>query len=224
MSTSGGRPSGSGTSRPSSAGQTSARTRPATAGSASSSTSSRGTGGATGGSGTGATSGVTSAGTPRSTSPSTTAGSAAAGSGTATATQTRPAPRPSPTSRGDEPRKVRLTLSRLDPFSVMKISFMLSVAIAIAGVVVTAALWMMLQGMGVFSTINTTLNELAQSANQGSSINVLEILSFGRVLSLAIALGVANVILMTAIATLTAVIYNICAALVGGFSSTFTDI
>ncbi|WP_312721256.1 DUF3566 domain-containing protein [Mobilicoccus sp.] len=119
---------------------------------------------------------------------------------------------------------MRLTLSRLDPFSVMKISFMLSVAIAIAGVVVTAALWMMLQGMGVFSTINTTLNELAQSANQGSSINVLEILSFGRVLSLAIALGVANVILMTAIATLTAVIYNICAALVGGFSSTFTDI
>ncbi|GAB48830.1 hypothetical protein MOPEL_083_00350 [Mobilicoccus pelagius NBRC 104925] len=148
---------------------------------------------------------------------------ATAPSGTATATQTRPASHPTVT-RGDEPRKVRLTLSRIDPFSVMKISFLLSVAVAIAGVVVVAALWMMLQGMGVFSTINTTLNELAQSANQGSSINVLEILSFGRVLSLAIVLGVANVILMTAIATLSAVIYNICAALVGGFSSTFTDI
>ncbi len=119
---------------------------------------------------------------------------------------------------------MRLTLSRLDPFSVMKISFLLSVAVAIAGVVVVAALWMMLQGMGVFSTINDTLNELAQSTNQTTEINVLEILSFGRVLSLAIVLGVADVILVTAIATLSAVIYNICAALVGGLSSTFTDV
>lgn len=126
-------------------------------------------------------------------------------------------------TRGDEPRKVRLTLSRIDPFSVMKISFLLSVAAAIAGVVVVAALWMMLSGMGVFSTLNQTLNELAQSTNQTEQINVLDVLSFGRVLSLAIVLGVANVILSTAIATLAAVIYNICAALVGGLASTFTD-
>ncbi|MDO5629789.1 MAG: DUF3566 domain-containing protein [Mobilicoccus sp.] len=106
----------------------------------------------------------------------------------------------------------------------MKISFLLSVAVAIAMVVVVAALWMMLQGMGVFDTLNTTLNELAQGTTAGSEINVLEILSFTRVLSLAIVLGVADIILVTAIATLSAVIYNICSALVGGVSSTFTDV
>ncbi|GMA41800.1 DUF3566 domain-containing protein [Mobilicoccus caccae] len=143
---------------------------------------------------------------------------------TATATSPKSSSRPSPSSRGDEPRKVRLTLSRVDPFSVMKISFLLSVAVTIAGVVVVAALWMMLQGMGVFSTLNNTLNELAQSTTNTGEINVLEILSFGRVLSLAIILGVADVILVTAIATLSAVIYNICAALVGGVSATFTDV
>ncbi|WP_168582853.1 DUF3566 domain-containing protein [Gephyromycinifex aptenodytis] len=126
--------------------------------------------------------------------------------------------------RGDEPRRVKLTFSRIDPFSVMKISFLLSVSMGIAAVVVVAALWMMLQGMGVFSTLNDTLNELAASTNAERSINVLELLSFMRVISLAIVLGVANTILMTAMATLTAVIYNICAALVGGVQSTMTDV
>ncbi len=134
-------------------------------------------------------------------------------------------PRVSPSApRGDEPRRVKLTFSRIDPFSVMKISFLLSVSMGIAAVVVVAALWMMLQGMGVFSTLNDTLNELAASTNAERSINVLELLSFMRVISLAIVLGVANTILMTAMATLTAVIYNICAALVGGVQSTMTDV
>ena len=115
-------------------------------------------------------------------------------------------------------------MSRVDPFSVMKISFLLSVAITIAGVVVVAALWMMLQGMGVFDTLNKTLNELAQSTTATGEINVLEILSFWRVLALEFIVGVADVILVTAIATLSAVIYNICAALVGGVSGTFTDV
>lgn len=142
-------------------------------------------------------------------------------SGAPTATTPRVSP---PTSRGDEPRRVKLTLSRIDPFSVMKISFLLSVALGIAGVVVVAALWMMLQGMGVFSTLNDTLNELATSTNADQQINVLELLSFMRVISLAIVLGVANTILLTAMATLTAVIYNICAALVGGAQTTMTDV
>lgn len=145
-------------------------------------------------------------------------------SGTAT-TAGNPTPQGTarPAARGDEPRKVRLTLSRIDPFSVMKITFLLSVAVTIAAVMVVSALWLMLQGMGVFDTINKTLNELAQSTTQNAQINILEILSFGRVLSLTIVLGVADIILVTAMATLSAVIYNICAALVGGVSHTFTD-
>lgn len=129
-----------------------------------------------------------------------------------------------PNRRDDEPRRVKLTLSRIDPFSVMKISFLLAVAMGIAGVVVVAALWMVLQGMGVFSTLNDTVNELATATNAEQSINLLGLLSFMRVISLAIVLGVANTILLTAMATLTAVIYNICAALVGGLQSTMTDV
>lgn len=142
-----------------------------------------------------------------------------------TATGSRPAGRVSPTAApGDtEPRKVKLTVSRIEPFSVMKISFMLSVALGIAGVVVVAALWLMLSSLGVFSTVNNTLNELQSSSPAESRFSVLELLSFPRVLSLAVVFGVVNVILLTAMATLTALIYNVCSALVGGMHTTLTD-
>lgn len=141
----------------------------------------------------------------------------------------RPAPRPtgrvSPSAApGDgEPRKAKLTVSRVDPFSVMKISFLLSVALGIAGVVVVAALWLMLNSMGVFATINDTFLELQSSTAAADRFSVLDYLGFGRVLSLSVVFGVVDVILMTAIATITAFIYNICAALVGGMQVTLTD-
>ncbi|WP_068432882.1 DUF3566 domain-containing protein, partial [Piscicoccus intestinalis] len=137
----------------------------------------------------------------------------------------RPTGRMSPTAApGDgEPRKAKLTVSRIDPFSVMKISFLLSVALGIAGVVVVAALWLMLNSMGVFATINDTFNELQASAQPEDRFSVIDMLGFGRVLSLSIVFGVVDVILMTAIATITAFIYNICAALVGGMQVTLTD-
>ena len=137
----------------------------------------------------------------------------------------RPARQGSPTAAvGDtEPRKVKLTVSRVDPFSVMKISFMLSVAIGLAGVVVVAVLWIMLDTMGVFSAINDTLNEMQQSTPADRRLSVMEFLGFGKVLSLSVVIGVIDVILMTAIATIVAVIYNICSALVGGMHVTLTD-
>ncbi len=136
-----------------------------------------------------------------------------------------PAQRGGPTAApGDgDPRRVKLTLSRLDPFSVMKISFLLSVAFGIALVIVVAALWLMLNSMGVFSTVHDSLASLQQASNTEARFSVIEFLSFGRVVSLAIVFGVIDVILVTAIATVTAYIYNLCAALVGGARVTLTD-
>lgn len=137
----------------------------------------------------------------------------------------RPTGRMGPTAApGDgEPRKAKLTVSRVDPFSVMKISFLLSVALGIAGVVVVAALWLMLNSMGVFAQINDTFNELQSSTPVEDRFSVLELFGFGRVLSLSVVFGVVDVILLTAIATITAFIYNICSALVGGMQTTLTD-
>lgn len=170
-----------------------------------------------------------SSGTPRAAGAATRPQRAASAPPPAAQGRARPAPRPqgrmSPSAApGDgEPRKAKLTVSRVDPFSVMKISFLLSVALGIAGVVVVAALWLMLNSMGVFATINDTFNELQSSTVASERFSVLDFLGFGRVLSLSVVFGVVDVILMTAIATITAFIYNICAALVGGMQVTLTD-
>jgi hypothetical protein len=139
----------------------------------------------------------------------------------------RPAPRPgsAPTGvPGTSParaRRVKLTVSRIDPWSAMKMSFLVSVALGIAGVVMVAVLWMILSGMGVFSQVNKIVGTIFSDAN--NPFDIMDYIGFGRVLSLSIVIGVIDVILMTALATLGAFLYNICSALVGGLQLTLTD-
>jgi len=118
------------------------------------------------------------------------------------------------------PRRVRLAVSRVDPWSVMKLGFLLSIAIGIMTVVSTAVLWFVLDGMHVFSSINKTVTEVVGTE---SFINILKYVEFGRVISLAVLIAVINVVLLTALATIGAFLYNIVAALVGGIHLTLTD-
>ncbi len=127
-----------------------------------------------------------------------------------------PAPaRPAPA------RRVRLTVSRVDPWSAMKLSFLLSVALGIAGVVMVAVLWTVLEGMGVFDQVNGVIGQVIQDNNQ--KFDILDYIGFTRVVSLSIVIGVVDVILITAIATLGAFLYNVSSALVGGVQLTLTD-
>jgi hypothetical protein len=121
------------------------------------------------------------------------------------------------------PRRVRLTIQRLDPWSVFKISFLLSVAFGIATVIAVAVLWTVLSGMGVFSTLNDFIVQVTSGENQASSFDLMDYVGLGRVVSLSAVFAVANVILLTALATLGAFLYNVCSALVGGIHQTLSD-
>jgi Transmembrane domain of unknown function (DUF3566) len=170
------------------------------------------------------------------------AAAGAAGAATATRPQSRAeatgrVPRSGPqgqqrrTSQGQPPRpgatrrvttrRVKLAIARVDPWSVMKMSFLLAVAAGIAGVVLTAVLWLILSGMGVFSDIDRVVGEIQPSTT--TAFTLMNYIGFGRVVSLSIVLGVIDIILMTALATLAAFLYNICSALVGGIQLTLTD-
>ena len=150
-----------------------------------------------------------------------------AGSSTSTAPSGQPAygaqqarPHAGATTRSG-PRKVRLTLSRVDAWSVAKMGFLVSVAIGIAFVVMIAVLWMILDGMGVFSDLDRTIRTVL--GESGSSFDLMRYVGFSRVLSLATVIGVIAVFLLTALSTLGAFLYNICSALVGGVQVTLTD-
>lgn len=159
---------------------------------------------------------------------------ARAGGGGATSATANRAPRPAPRdstarpagrrpARRSGPRRVRLTLQRVDPWSVMKISFLVSVALGIASVIMVAVLWTVLSGMNVFSTVNDLIVEITTGESSATTFDLMDYVGLGRVLSLAVVVGVLNVILLTAMATLTAFLYNVCTALVGGAQLTLAD-
>lgn len=115
---------------------------------------------------------------------------------------------------------MRLSLSRIDPWSVMKLSFLLSFAIGIMIVVAAAVIWLVLDGLAVFTTINDMITEIV---GEESPVDLLAIVEFPRVVSGAAVVAIVDVVLLTALSTIGAFLYNITAALVGGVNVTLTD-
>ncbi|MFI6782321.1 DUF3566 domain-containing protein [Micromonospora sp. NPDC050276] len=122
-------------------------------------------------------------------------------------------------SRG--PRRARLNLKRIDPWSVMKFAFAVSVVLFIVLVVATSVLYLALDAMGVFQSVNESLSDLV-NAGGGQSTSGFQITAKGVILSSAL-IGLVNVVLFTALATLGAFVYNVCADLVGGIELTLAE-
>ena len=125
----------------------------------------------------------------------------------------RPAPRA-------KVRRARLVVSKVDTWSVLKLAFLLSVALGIITVVASLVLWVVLNLTGLFDGINEMLAMLGGNAGE---TNIKEFLSVGNVALFATVISVANVILLTALSVLAALLYNIAAALIGGIGVTLTD-
>ena len=120
------------------------------------------------------------------------------------------------------PRRVRLALTRVDPWSIMKVSFMLSVAAGIMFVVAALFVWYMLDALHVFSTIKELAGTIMNSDNNAYS-TLVEYLALKQTVSMAIIIGVVNVALTTALSTVMAFLYNLTATLVGGVHLTLAD-
>jgi hypothetical protein len=118
------------------------------------------------------------------------------------------------------PRRVRLAISRVDPWSVMKLSFLLSVAIGVMIVVAAAVVWFTLNGLQVFTKADDLVTQITGTE---SGIDILQYVEFQRIISGATLVAVIDVFLLTALATIGAFLYNIVAALVGGVHVTMTD-
>ncbi|MEU0223282.1 DUF3566 domain-containing protein [Streptomyces sp. NPDC006284] len=119
-------------------------------------------------------------------------------------------------------RKARLRVSKADPWSVMKVSFLLSIALGICTIVASAVLWMVMDAMGVFSTVGGTISE-ATGSNESNGFDLQSFLSLPNVLLFATVIAVIDVVLATALATLGAFIYNLSAGFVGGVELTLAE-
>ncbi|MBG0853899.1 DUF3566 domain-containing protein [Streptomyces spinoverrucosus] len=119
-------------------------------------------------------------------------------------------------------RKARLRVAKADPWSVMKVSFLLSIALGICTIVASAVLWMVMDAMGVFSTVGGTISE-ATGSNESNGFDLQAFLSLPNVLMFTTIIAVIDVFLATALATLGAFIYNLSAGFVGGVELTLAE-
>ena len=112
-------------------------------------------------------------------------------------------------------RKARLALKRIDPWTVFLFSLLASVFMGIALIVAVAALFMVLESLGVVSSINELVAEVTGEGDP--------LLTTGRLVGGAAVLGAINIVLLTLLATLGAVLYNLCASLTGGIELTLGE-
>jgi Transmembrane domain of unknown function (DUF3566) len=141
-----------------------------------------------------------------------------------------PSPRPEGMSRQEDQlraaaaarpgrtRRARLRLVRVDPWSVMKTAFLLSIAFGIMCVVAVFIVWSVLTAANVFGSINESMSSLLDE-----SFAIEDYIGMDRVLSFTMLVAVLNVVLLTAIATLGAFLYNLAASLLGGLEVTLAE-
>jgi hypothetical protein len=133
----------------------------------------------------------------------------------------KPAPAGMPaTARGV--RKARLRLVQVEPWSVMKTAFMLSIAIGIVTVVAVGIVWGVLGAAGLWDSVNTIVQDSIGDSS-GTPFEIQQYLGTSRVLGFTMIVAVADVILITAIATLGAFLYNLAAGLLGGIEVVFAE-
>ena len=121
---------------------------------------------------------------------------------------------------GRGPRRANLQIKRFDPWSVLKLSLVLGVALFFVWLVAVGILYAVLDGMGVWDNLNNVSDQLLQG---DTSDNVEPLISAGRVFGVAAIIGAVNIVLFSALATVGAFIYNVSADLAGGLEVTLAE-
>jgi hypothetical protein len=123
-------------------------------------------------------------------------------------------------TRQKGPVRASMQIRRIDPWSALKVSLVLSVALFFVWMIAVAFLYLVLGGMGVWSKLNSNVGDLLTSASGQTGG---ELVSSGTIFGGAALVGLVNIVLLTAMATVGAFIYNLTTDLVGGVEVTLAD-
>ncbi len=117
------------------------------------------------------------------------------------------------------PVRASMQIRRIDPWSTLKVSLLLSVALFFVWMIAVAFLYLVLGGMGVWSKLNSNVGDLLNNTSGSSG----ELVSSGTIFGGAFLIGLVNIVLLTAMATIAAFVYNLTTDLIGGIEVTLAD-
>ena len=123
---------------------------------------------------------------------------------------------------GPQTRRAQLKLDRIEPWSVMKFSFLISLVGWVVLLIAVSLLYFTLSKLGVFTSIEHTVGLVTTSKSKPGS-NAASWFKASRVLGYTMLVGAVNVILLTALATIGAVLYNLVTMLAGGIEVTLKE-
>lgn len=117
------------------------------------------------------------------------------------------------------PKQVRLNLVYIDLWSAVKVSSLISLAISIAVFLTVILTWFLLTAVGVVGAVEGVIGDILGEGGGG----LLALLEFGQVLLLAFVGGLINLVSLTVLGSLSALLYNAIARLTGGLTVGFTN-
>lgn len=119
-------------------------------------------------------------------------------------------------------RDAQLVIARVEPWSVMKFTFFVSIVSWVILFVAVTVLYFVLSSLNVFPSIEQTVGSLTYIKGHASS-NVSSWFSAKTIIGYTMLAGGVNVILFTALATVGAVIYNLVTTMAGGIEITLQE-
>jgi hypothetical protein len=119
-------------------------------------------------------------------------------------------------------RQAHLTIARVEPWSVMKFSFVVSLVAFVILFVAVSVLYSTLSALGVFTSLQHVVQSVT-SSQDSSGVNAATWFTASRVLSYTALLGALNIVLITAMCTIGAVVYNLTSRLIGGVEVTLRE-
>lgn len=117
-------------------------------------------------------------------------------------------------------RRMSLSLVRVDAWSVAKVTFLLSVAGGIIQVIAAGLVWLFLNMVGVFDQVTQIVSSTGLNSN---GFNLADVFSLPTILSAVTILSVVEIVILTLLSAIGALLYNVVGSLVGGIHLTLGD-
>jgi Transmembrane domain of unknown function (DUF3566). len=122
-------------------------------------------------------------------------------------------------ARRPSSKQVRLKLVYIDFWSSVKLAFLVGLCIAIIAVVGTFLVWTVLNQTGIFDNLNSIFKDISGAGGQ----DLKSVLGLGPVMSFSLVVAILDVIVVTALGAVFALLYNLSVKITGGLLVGFTN-
>lgn len=116
-------------------------------------------------------------------------------------------------------KQVRLKLVYIDFWSTVKLSFLAGICLAIIAIVGTFLVWTVLDRTGIFDQVNSLFKDMSGPGGT----NLKAVLGLTQVMGFSLVVAVLDIIVVTALGAVFALLYNLSVKITGGLLVGFTN-